>query len=399
MDSEGRVPEGRLCHSPATLPLQQVVSSASQMPGSPRKSSASSHIASPRYVQQYRLLMDHQHQAFEEERNLWYIERSELYEKLSRLEALLHTYQPTSSNQGPFLPENDSMVPIAASAFTASATFKHISTGDEFWRGAGGKSDAQPNRVFSDSTNQYIKVGDKHPRIAENSGIYEHKAPLLLDPIGLAAQSRETDSMKTDKSLDGINFKQNPKISSISLNLMTPQSPSPNRSPSPAYLSPKVDKISSLLAMPYDPYTKDAGHTPVSRKTDYNLDDSATLSDQATPTNLGKESCPLALQVSVVRPPCEHGDSSFLPADKENGDVELKGPLGLTNNNLEDQGFLQELDSKLQIAKFENESFVESRNSDEQNGDDPFSDQPEPEPRLKIKKSMNFGAPLGSAYR
>jgi len=73
--------------------------------------------------------------------------------------------------------------------------------------------------------------------------------------------------------------------------------------------------------------------------------------------------------------------------------LELKEPLTLHNDVAEDNSFLHELNSKLEVAKLENleptvvhlEKAVTA------------VDQPEQEPKLRIKRSMNFGSQFGSS--
>lgn len=366
-----------------SLPTQLLASSASQLPGPARSSFASKHVNPLDHVEQYRLLMDRQREVFDEERNLWYIERSELYEKISKLEASLHKYQLASSDHVHFLLENNDDGSGGISSSTPVGISKHTSTGDEFWRGAGGKSGTQTTRVFSDSKCQPSKVENELSSNAENVAIQSS-----VDQDSEAVRRKDMHSMTIDKNLDGISFKQNSKVFSISQSFMTPQSPSPIQSPSPTRLSPRGKAKSPLLFAPYDPYTKDAGHTPLARRSDLELNVSAPLSNIAMPPH-----------GSTIGPPCEGEDSYFPSTDEENGDVELKGPLTLTNKNLEDQDFLNKLDSKLQATK---ENPPDSNNTNKQikepSSPSPGVPQPdsEPDPPLRIKKSMNFGAPFGS---
>lgn len=118
----------------------------------------------------------------------------------------------------------------------------------------------------------------------------------------------------------------------------------------------------------------------------------------------------------MVKIPCERQDSYF-PPPKENedgednvsdadadADPELQGPLGLKNEVGGDQHFLHELDSKLlQAAKEETHSPPEGSVGDEnkenraEKEDEKF-EQPEQEPKLRIKRSMNFGSQLGDRH-
>ena len=128
--------------------------------------------------------------------------------------------------------------------------------------------------------------------------------------------------------------------------------------------------------------------------------------------------------VSFVRPPNERADSYFPSApivEESEGDPELKGPLALKNESKDDNNsFLNELDSKLlDVAKHSPSPLVgaddpgaedsstigdgDDKARDEigakenEDGDDAKSlDEGDSEPRLKIKRSMNFGSVFGA---
>lgn len=383
----------------ASQTTRQMSASASQ---TTRPSSASGQMPSQRYMDQFQRLVERQRQVFDEERILWQIERSDLHEKLFMLEDSLRRYQSMPSNQGPYLPENHVNTSIRPPpGFSAARTFNQ--TGDESRRGPGGESDAQPTRVFSDSTNLPVGV-DRKPSIGENVTIQKPIAQIVPDSTALAAS--QTDMQK---NLDGITFKQNLREPPISHSL-TPQPPSPNLPPSPASLSRKTNALHSfLLAMSGDIHTKDAGHTPAAPRLDYQSD-GTTLSARATPTRPENVMHPLETYTTVPSPQWKPNDSYFPAKDlyipsldanippmvKESGDIELKEPLGLKNDNLADKKFLQELDSKLQATEIDTGVSPEASSSKQPNVQAPSSDEAESEPELRFKKSMNFGAPLGS---
>lgn len=399
-DSENRIPNDRTSQMAIPLSGQQLVNSASPIYRSPDKTSVLAHVGSPHYVQQFRDVMDRQREAFDSERVLWQTERTELQQKILRLEASLRRYQAISSSQV--------VSPIEKSG-TASGTAgvhnnaddvpRQTTAGDEFWRGSGGKSDARPTRTFSESSNWPLKVGDRLPSIDEAPITGTPKGSFALNPAIAGDGYKIAVPNIDDKNLDGINFKQSTRVASISMSLMTPQSPSPLQPLSPANLSPKANPVPSFLVAPFDPYTKDAGHTPLARKSQYDLDGSAISSDLATPTQPEVEKPPLEPRVSLARPPSERAESYFPLLDEKNGDIALKEPLGLKNSNREDRNFLQELDSKLlqaASAKPQKSRTANKENLAEEVLPPPF-DQPEPEPKLRIKRSMNFGSQFGAA--
>lgn len=404
-DGENRPIDPMSPQTSARAPLHQHTNSMSRHIRSPTKPSTSIHVASPRYVHQYRDLMDKQRQTFDEERALWHTERTELQEKIFQLEASLHRYQAISSSQV--------SSPIEANGSEKSHSFspaavdesRHTSTGDEFWRGSGGKSNARPKRTFSDSSNQSLKMEDRLPIISEDPNPHKPKAASFpIDSIGSGSLRKAgIRGIGTDKNLDGITFRKSSLAPSISESLTTPQPSLSNRSPSPTRVSPGSITIPPfLLTEPDDPYTKDAGHTPLARRSQYNPDGkpSALSSGLATPTEPEVDRPPLEPRASAVKVPSERTESYFPNLEEDmDGDVELQWPLGLKNDKAEDKTFLNELDSKLlQAARSKPAEPPERSESDKENvGEDKSFIQPEPEPKLRIKRSMNFGSQLGAA--
>ncbi|MCJ1428380.1 hypothetical protein MMC29_006289 [Sticta canariensis] len=382
------------------VPAQQLWSSANQISASPTMP-ISSLVASPQYVQQYRTLMDHQRQVFEEERALWHTERSEMQEKIARLEASLGLYQAGCSSQG--------SSPIEPNGSGQSGSWNYYNgvtkrfTGDEFWRGPGGKNDAHPTRTFANPADQSLNVENRLPVIVEESMAYRPKvasfsiSSINSRPLGKAS----TRGIGTDKDLDGITFRKSTLGPNITESLMTSQVSLPHQSPSPTGVSSgSMPKPSSLsIALP-DPYTKDAGHTPLARKSECTLDGvSGTVSGGlATPIQPELERPPLEPHASAIQVPSERADSYF-PTSTEgdnDGDTELHEPLGLKDNCVANDEFLNMVDSKLlQVAQSKTSDPSES---DKENiGEGKSFEQPEPEPQLRIKKSMNFGSQFGAS--
>ena len=105
-------------------------------------------LASARYVRQFRAFLDHQRELFNEERALWQVERSELQDHIVRLEESLREARIMSSSRTS--PSGTSLSCRSFSSLSAASRSGNVGgTGDEFWRGAGGKTDAHPTRVFS----------------------------------------------------------------------------------------------------------------------------------------------------------------------------------------------------------------------------------------------------------
>ena len=351
----------------------------------------SSQLASARYIHQCRTLMERQRQTFDDERALWNIERMELHEKLVHLEATVRQYQGKPFSQVSSPTHTTSFAPaiIWSRPDTDNAT---TSSGDEFWRGAGGKSDAQPTRTFSESSNQSSRAGQRLPSIAEDAVAQRSDRSFSnISNLDAAISQPVTSNEQVDRNLDGINFKPTGTAPAVVKDLSSLHSPSPIRSPS--RLSPYTIPLpSNNLGEPQNPLTKDAGHTPLARRTSDASE--GALSDPITPVQLEMERPPLAPRSSVAKIPSERSNSYFPEIPDIDEDPNLKKPLTLHNDQSEDDSFLSALDTKLEAAKTEN---AEPTVVHDMERDDAVEDQAEAEPKLRIKRSMNFGSQLGSS--
>ena len=359
--------------------------------------------------------MEHQRRTFDEERELWNIERMELHEKITQLEKSLRGYQAISSRQISSPIKNSNIASQDKSSFRnllgkdGSNPTSEIATGNEIWRGS--KPDVQPTRTFSDPMIHYTKPGDRSrlPSIAEDTTCGRK------DPSDVQTDLRKSSvsGAEIDRNLDGINFKSRVLSPASAKKIMTPQSPSPWTS-SPSHLSPKTIELpSSVLNAPLDPYTIDAGHTPLPRRINLNADGASSDCNEATPTQPEIERPPLEPHASFVKAPSERSDSYFPVVENESQeedfrnredksrdeDPELKGPLGLNSSGGEGNQFLHELDSKLEKIARTKTSVPPSVGLDAETSpakDDEDFEQPEPEPQLRIKRSMNFGSAFGA---
>ena len=362
---------------------------------------------------QFRALMERQRKVHSEERDLWHIERKELEEKIVKLEVSLQRYHAISSSQATSPIEKSG--PAANSSFWSllstegSRSTSTSGTGDEIWRGP--KADVQPTRTFSGNSTQPHKSGDRLPSIAENAHTRNRKESSEHSTNKQGAPHKPSiNGADIDKNLDGITFKASGLAPGVVRNIMTPQSPSPG-SASPSKVSPGTIPLpSNALEAPEDILIKDAGHTPLARRSYFNNDgpSSTGSTDADTPTQPEMERPPLEPHTTAVRLPSERSDSYFPPVPDEpepigNEDPELKGPLGLTNDASKDSKFLSALDSKLEQAANSSDNLESpavagaSNTTSDQGGDDvPGFEQPDHEPRLRIKRSMNFGSAFGS---
>lgn len=368
--------------------------------------------------------MEHQRRTFDEERALWNIERMELHEKITQLEKSLRGYQAISSGQLSYSIKNNKIPSPDKSSFRSllgkdgSYPTSQTATGNEIWRGS--KPDIQPTRTFSDPMIHYTKPGDRSrlPSIAEDTTCGRKDPSDMHTDLPKPSVS----GAEMDRNLDGINFKSRVLSPASAKRIMTPQSPSP-RTSSPSHLSPKTIELPpSVLNAPFDPYTKDAGHTPLPPRTNFNADGASSDTNGATPTQPETERPPLEPHASFAKTPSERSDSYFPVVENEyrdgkdstvgqegeyedrednsrDEDPELKGPLGLNSSGSESNSFLHELNSKLEEVASTKTSVPPSVGSNTETSpakDDEDFEQPEPEPQLRIKRSMNFGSAFGA---
>ncbi len=337
--------------------------------------------------------MDRQRLAFDEERALWNIERIELHQKLVHLEATVRRYQGRSSSQfSSPTHKNGSSSGITWNLPGMNDT--PTSSGDEFWRGAGGTSDAQPTRTFSESSNQSAHAGERLPSIAENA-IASRSERSVSNSSNMDTTISKTNlpNGKHDQNLDGITFKSTSAAPAVVKDLIALQSPPPKCSPFRLPHSPSSRAFPlNQLGQPHDPYTKDAGHTPLARQS--SGVSGAASSDPATPLQPELERPPLEPFTSVARMPSERSNSYFPEVENIDEDTQLQKPLALHDDEAENNIFLKVLDSKLEAAKTENSEPTVVHDLIEK---DAAEDQPEPEPKLRIKRSMNFGSQFGSS--
>lgn len=388
-------------HGLDNIALEKHVPSTDQEMDSGTTSSSSSHLASPQYVHQFHALMDNQRQLFHAEHELWQIERTELHEKITQLEASLRRYRtlcgspvssPTESNRsGSKDPPN---------VENANELRPAVGTGDEFWRGSGGRRDAQPVRIFPSSPDASSTVEDRWTIVARDPLAYKPGLtafPIITIDSGLLSKA-SIRGIEEDKNLDGITFRKSSLALTINESVVTPPQSSPLAQRTPG----TVSLPSSLLTAPCDPYTKDAGHTPLAPKSEYSSyeDLGATLSGLTTPTQPEMELPPPDPPTSMVKVPSESADSYFPDLDElKDGDIELREPLGLINNGVHDKNFLTELDSKLLKAARSEKLRSESTKSGKENieAEEKIYSQADPEPKLRIKRSMNFGSQFGTS--
>ncbi|KAL8707235.1 MAG: hypothetical protein Q9225_007797 [Loekoesia sp. 1 TL-2023] len=377
-------------------------SSPSQLPyvlRSPPSMSTSPRVASKTYVQQYQSTLEHQRRAFDSERVMWDIERKELVEKIAALEESLRQHQALPAGRRSASAKSLASEPSTLGSLSGlgGARYATSTSGNEVWRGAGGKSDAQPTRTFSESATYPRTITDRLPPITENVPPPRSLSESLNQSISIHRPS--VVGPDAQKHFDGINFKS----TSAAIPHSAPPAQPFSSSHSSSRESPGMLKLPSVEEEP-DNLTKDAGHTPLAR-TVPGLDGttSAVDSDLPTPLQTEQQRPPLEPRASIAKIPSERSDSYFpLPADDFDQDPELRGQLGLKNDAPSDHRFLNKLNSKLaKVAETSTPpaaSQAAEKFTDLSIDEDESFIQPEPEPKLRIKRSMNFGSQLGGNF-
>ncbi|KAI4121645.1 MAG: hypothetical protein LQ338_006252 [Usnochroma carphineum] len=366
--------------------------------------STSPQIASEGYVRHYQDALDHQRRAFDSERAMWNIERTGLVEEIASLEASLRKFQASPRGQQ----SASTKIPILSSGSPRLGSFPgaygprhaHEDPGNQPWRGSGGKGGAQPTRNFSESaTNMQTNFG-------RLSSIAENVPPAKFGksfPESVKQPSRGVGGPDIQKHYDGITFRSTATTSTQPIGYKSRVTGSLSSLPeSPGTLQlPIVHEVGTATD---DNLTKDAGHTPLARTVPV-LDGttSAVESDLPTPAS-EQERPPLEPRASVAKIPSERSDSYFPPpADDFDQDPELQGQLGLNNDRSNDNQFLSELNTKLARAAEcpapPTAAQVPANLTEASRDNVEGFDQPEPEPKLRIKRSMNFGSQLGGRFK
>ena len=441
------------------VPLQESVSSASEVPSQQPTPSIEPQIASLRYMEQFKALMERQRQVFDEERALWQTESADLNSRIVQLEVHVRRLTSQTSTPGEVASSERDGSFWSGRGNDGSRHTSSSSTGNEVWHP---HQSTKPTRVFSNrsSPGSSSPKGRRLPSVAENLNTGK-KSPsseidgLTMTPIQPLHYKASISGHLIHKDLEGIHFKASGLPPSLVQAVMTPQSDSESgsgspsaRSPiSPSQVSPNT-AVTPPRAIPLpqhlDPYLKDAGHTPLARHTQAltSLDGSGENSGGSTPTQPEIERPPLeptATREQGPKMPTENKDSYFPPPPEASAgepeqntglesideDPALEGPLGLTNDpeNERNKGFMKELDKKLSSVNLREAAAAddstsstlsppstsqlssmlrptgqqEGKQTEKQSGDDQSFEQPEAEPKLRLKSSMNFGTAFGAS--
>ncbi|KAI4287232.1 MAG: hypothetical protein L6R35_003508 [Caloplaca aegaea] len=383
--------------------------------GSSPRNPSSPQRAPKVYIHEYQRALAHLRHSFDSERVMWNMEREGLLEKIATLETSLRPQEGSPNSRRPVCTN----LPMP----TQGSSKARSSSGPQGAKNTAGKSAAQSVRAFSESATYRQTNFDRLSSVAENTAPAKSRT---LFSESLEQSARGVSDPTIQKHYDGITFKA-ASAGSAKAKEPTPNSGTLIGSSSSARESPGHLQLPTVHEEPLskmkrgddlvDNLTKDAGHTPLARYVP-GLDGTASALDSDLPTPMSEqERPPLEPRASLAKVPSERADSYFPLPDNEMDhgkgvqeldsssscelDPELRGPLGLRNERSNDDRFLNELDSKLAHAATSpnppTAAQVTAGDAPCQEGE--AVDEPEPEPKLRIKRSMNFGSQLGGTFR
>ncbi|KAJ9612567.1 hypothetical protein H2200_004164 [Cladophialophora chaetospira] len=407
--------QNRFSTATSDLPLLSQVPSASQLPRpSYQIPNPTTGVPIAAYMEQCRAHLKLVRQCHESERTMWEMEAKELRARIAELEQGFprkSTAKRRLSNElssANFNSFGSNVPSVMANGIPRGRMHSEPTiSGQPVWRGP--ETTPPVTRVFTHDDDVKHLPSISEDGVSPTSGAQEN-APIPVEQV--------------DKSLDGITLKKSALTSSFDKGIISPQFASPSRSPPPL---PKEDKPLKLdpgnLLAPLDEKLKlHAGHTPRAY-------DGALSSDGTSTADTPKQEKPYApapTKRSSSRP-SENSDSYFgsnlalasavegmrkenqqeesEPVFEAQDDPALKGPLMLdsTANTVESASFLTELDAKL-IEEKEHQERTESKlsgsseeksTSSDQQGAQSDASQDDEMPRLKMKRSTNFGSAWG----
>ncbi|KAI9676172.1 MAG: hypothetical protein M1817_000917 [Caeruleum heppii] len=401
-------------------------------------------------VDRYSALLDRQTRIADDERALhrqqreaWDVERQRLKAEIKALRLSLEgTFAGTRSTAPSSVTSPvEGEVTRNGSGFDGSVASRHSSqgeTGARFWEGGSRQSSATPSRTFSAPRSEDCRL----PSISETGRSHAETFPRRKpsDQISPhpANTHNDTTSNIVNKGIDVSHIRQDLDGITLKASAVPPAIVAKVQSPTPSLQSPAstIDSLASPSTVkstfdtsklsahsppaPESNLTKYAGHTP--NAASISISTASPDSGLATPTQ----------SEFPRRPPVTTNMSSM--AVGEPGPVEmdedpaLRGPLGLENDGTTDPHFLTELDKRL-IQEARKTIYVPSEtssspttsvavsvtddNSVASGGDHGKDDStgaaerddlhlspgaevdPEPEVKLKFKRSMNFGSAFG----
>lgn len=277
----------------------------------------------------------------------------------------------------------------------------YVRTGDEVWLGTGGQRSSQPVRSSEISPLDVSKPDGARGSVGESGPSNNSQAPFVMG-TGISVPGKDQE-----RDFDGILFKENIRAPPIAESFRAARLGSPFRfQPSTRETPPASSMPRSSLPGPSGILTTDPGRRASASQAVMTLVSSSLSTSLATPVQTDAEKLRREPYPSAAKLPSERA-REHVPrqeSDKDSGDAELKSPLGLKNDNVEDKGFLRALDSKLREAANAMKTDEPDKSKEHASKDDAGTRQPQPgpesevEPALQLKPSLNFGTPFGAPY-
>ncbi|KAL6245169.1 hypothetical protein RBB50_007944 [Rhinocladiella similis] len=420
------LPQGRHSIATTTVPLLPPVTSASQIPKHGfQMTNSTPEVDITAYIEQCRMLNNQLREAHDCERRAWDIERTALKARISELERRLKRSRDpkrrssNDSSDASLQSFRADINPMFRTTNRARASSDSSGGAPPIWQGP----EVLPpvTRVFSHEDN-----AGHLPSISENETF-----PSLSKEISPTTQ-KEVENVpipveQVDKTLDGITLKSAGLASTFDTGITSPQFASPAHTPSPQPKRPpeglfQVD-VKSLLSPLDEKLKRNAGHTPMAF--DGTLSSGTDSTNNLTP----KQEIPIE-PAPTKRPPlrpAENSDSYFsftssvpvpvekapetIPEEAEpepqhepEDDPSLQGPLMLDSGAKSEAAnvFLEKVDAMLSEEAAVRSRYetalaedTDGKKPTAEPSEKPTTQDPDDEPRLKIKNSMNFGSVWG----
>jgi hypothetical protein len=266
-------------------------------------------------------------------------------------------------------------------------------------------------------------------------GVKSPPSAHSLSPIP-ETSTESIDISHIQPELEGVAIKATAVSPTFAAKVLSPQRSPPKLSPevkppgrdvtntqrSVSSGSSREEKEKKTLEVVYQPenrrLTMHAGHTPNHSITKFAFLADGSESGNATPTQehhgQGQDQDPRQRRTSlapghenIAQPPKEEGHEYDQEHNHDQGDKELLGPLGLTNEAAKDDIFLAQLVEKLEEARKSADVSPSTESSSSQNRslsprkklpveDRDGEDDKDDGPPLRLRPSFNFGRPMGS---
>ncbi|NJR31358.1 hypothetical protein HC762_01070 [bacterium] len=411
-------------------------------------------------LESQRLNFDRERDMFEKERKLWNAERAMLMDKIAELELNVNKNgynqerrrfsNDASSVSAQSFRKDFGMRSSHSSIKSSQENSESDNAPPPVWQTP--DMGAAVTRVFSNEeqqpqTRKIASISNGLPIIVESAT----EKPLSPRSIPV---SGPVSAARWDSSLDGINLKSAALESSF-VKVYSPKSPRSTSPPQPPSPGPRINHDQPVLHMSLDglrsPFeanlVRNAGHTPMEfNNPDISTGQTASTVDSrrsppaeaalalkreqdSSPPKADQDDSTLAPPARPPMPPSERSDSYFFSAFEQdlseqdasspttaNADVELRGPLAMNGKRKDgqDDHFLDLLDAKL-LAESQAQTKpppppplllggqshnAENGHAERDNKAVKIEDEDEllddGGPRLKLKKSMNFGSVFGS---